>query len=207
MLERSARADRAGAGAARKGAALLMLDIDRFKAINDTYGHAAGDRVLKEVAGRMAASCRGGDLLGRVGGEEFLAVFADVTAAEAAVIAERLREAVARTPVAIERRHGARGDGERRAARRWRRRRRRRTLSEALSRADAALYRAKAEGRNRIVPAGAARVRGAGAPACPSAARRQAARMAAARTSSETWSSYWAKFVANMATSFAAWAS
>ena len=50
----------------------------------------------------MAASCRGGDLLGRVGGEEFLAVFADVTAAEAAVIAERLREAVARAPVAIE---------------------------------------------------------------------------------------------------------
>ena len=49
----------------RKGAALLMLDIDRFKAINDGYGHAAGDRVLKEVAARMAASCRGGDLLGR----------------------------------------------------------------------------------------------------------------------------------------------
>ena len=101
MLERSAALiARALAGA--KGAAVLMLDIDRFKAINDAYGHAAGDRVLKEVAGRMAGSCRAGDLLGRVGGEEFLAVFADVTAAEAAVIAERLREAVARTPVAIE---------------------------------------------------------------------------------------------------------
>ena len=49
----------------------------------------------------MAASCRSGDLLGRVGGEEFLAVFADVTGREAAAIAERLREAVARVPVAI----------------------------------------------------------------------------------------------------------
>ena len=82
MLERSAALiERALAGA--KGAALLMLDIDRFKAINDGYGHAAGDRVLKEVANRMAASCRSGDLLGRVGGEEFLAVFADVTGSEA----------------------------------------------------------------------------------------------------------------------------
>ena len=79
-----------------KGAALLMLDIDRFKDINDTYGHAIGDRVLKEVAGRMAASCRAGDLLGRIGGEEFLAVFPDVTEPEAAMIADRLREAVGR---------------------------------------------------------------------------------------------------------------
>ncbi len=147
MLERSAAlVERALAGG--KGAALLMLDIDRFKAINDGWGHAAGDRVLKEVAGRMAASCRSGDLLGRVGGEEFLAVFADVTGREAAAIAERLREAVARTPVLL-------ADGEALAV----------SVSgglmplapseafallEALSGADAALYRAKAEGRNRI---------------------------------------------------------
>ena len=57
-----------------------MVDIDRFKAINDDWGHAVGDRVLKEVAARMAASCRSGDLLGRIGGEEFLAVFAAVSA-------------------------------------------------------------------------------------------------------------------------------
>jgi diguanylate cyclase (GGDEF)-like protein len=152
MLERSAGlVARALAGA--KGVALLMLDIDRFKAVNDTHGHAAGDRVLKEVAGRMAASCRGGDLLGRVGGEEFLAVFADVTLAEAEVIAERLREAVERVPVMIEGGQALsvtvsggllglapEGDAP--------------ELSEALSLADAALYRAKAEGRNRIVAAG-----------------------------------------------------
>jgi diguanylate cyclase (GGDEF)-like protein len=149
MLERSA-ALIARALAGPKGAALLMLDIDRFKAINDSHGHAAGDRVLREVAGRMAGSCRAGDLLGRVGGEEFLAVFADVTAEEAAVIAERLREAVARAPVVIESGQplavtvsgGLLGlaPGEEAPA-----------LSDALSRADAALYAAKEAGRNRIV--------------------------------------------------------
>ena len=152
MLERSA-ALIARALAGTKGAALLMLDIDRFKAINDSHGHAAGDRVLREVAGRMAGSCRAGDLLGRVGGEEFLAVFADVTAEEAAVIAERLREAVARAPVVIEGGQalavtvsgGLLGLAPEEEAP---------TLSDALSRADAALYAAKAGGRNRIVQAG-----------------------------------------------------
>ncbi len=152
MLERTALLISRGL-AISKGVSLLMIDIDRFKGINDTHGHAAGDRVLKEVAARMAGSCRAGDLLGRVGGEEFLAVFADVTAADAAVIAERLREAVARTPVETE------GGGalavtvsggilwlapEAEPAP---------VLTDALSLADAALYRAKAEGRNRIVTA------------------------------------------------------
>jgi diguanylate cyclase (GGDEF)-like protein len=152
MLERSA-ALIARALAAGRGAALLMLDIDGFKAVNDTHGHAAGDRVLREVAGRMATSCRAGDLLGRVGGEEFLAVFAEVGAPDALVIAERLREAVARAPVPIEGgtalavtvSGGLLGLDPREAEV---------SLSEALSRADAALYAAKAGGRNRIVEAG-----------------------------------------------------
>ena len=141
------------AAAAGRGVALVMVDIDRFKAINDSYGHAVGDVVLKEVAARMAANCRGGDLLGRIGGEEFLAVFADVTAAGATPIAERLREAVAREPVEIG--GGAAlpvsisgglltlapGDAAP-------------VLSDLLSRADAALYAAKAQGRDRIVAAG-----------------------------------------------------
>jgi diguanylate cyclase (GGDEF)-like protein len=137
------------ARAAGKGAGLLIVDIDHFKRINDSYGHAAGDRVLKEVAGRMAASCRGGDLLGRTGGEEFLAVFADVTAEEVGGIAERLREAVGRTPVTIGTGAGLdvsvsgglvtipATDAS--------------PLPEILARADAALYAAKAQGRNRIV--------------------------------------------------------
>ena len=152
VLARSALLVRGAAllqAAAERGAAVLMLDVDRFKAINDGFGHAAGDRVLKEVAARMAASCRAGDLLGRLGGEEFLAIFVGVGAAEARAIAERLREAVERPPIAI-------GGAASVAA----------TvsgglvvmapedcaggLSPALERADAALYRAKAEGRNRI---------------------------------------------------------
>ena len=122
MLERGAALlERAPPGG--KGAALLMLDIDRFKAINDGYGHAAGDRVLKEVAARMAASCRGGDLLGRLGGEEFLAVFADVDGRRGAGD----RRAAARGGGAAAGRRSAaapalRGDGQRRAAWRWRRR-------------------------------------------------------------------------------------
>jgi diguanylate cyclase (GGDEF)-like protein len=153
MLDRSALLIERAIGGA-KGAALVMVDIDRFKAINDSMGHAAGDRVLKEVAGRMAANCRAGDLLGRVGGEEFLAVFADVTEAEAVVIAERLREAVAREPVtagggtvAVSVSGGLMALAPTDAAL---------SLSDAMSRADAALYRAKAEGRNRIVVAGPA---------------------------------------------------
>jgi diguanylate cyclase (GGDEF)-like protein len=133
-----------------KGAALLMLDIDRFKSINDGLGHSAGDRVLKEVASRMAASCRAGDLLGRLGGEEFLAVFAGVTAAEAAAIAERLREAVERplidlgrgASVAVTVSGGLATLAPDECSG---------SLPPALERADAALYRAKEAGRNRIV--------------------------------------------------------
>ncbi len=163
------------AAAAGRGIALVMVDIDRFKAINDGYGHAVGDAVLKEVAARMAGRCRGGDLLGRIGGEEFLAVFADVPAGGAGAIAERLRSAVARTPVAIAGGGAlpvsisggllALAPGEAAPA-----------LSELLSRADAALYAAKAQGRNRIV---AARDQAGDA-------ARDQARMATAFTASET---------------------
>lgn len=149
LIARAASLVERGAASGR-GVALLMLDLDRFKSVNDRYGHSAGDRVLRAAATRMAASCRGGDLLGRLGGEEFMAVFAGVAEAEALAIADRLREAVAATPIDLG--HGpsidaavsgglvtldAAGceDG----------------LEPAMERADRALYRAKAEGRNRIV--------------------------------------------------------
>lgn len=149
MLERAARlVERAGTGG--KGAAVLLVDIDHFKRVNDTHGHAAGDRVLREVADRMAASCRGDDLLGRVGGEEFLAIFADVSGDEAVAIAERFRAAVARRPItvtpgreiAVSISGGLRPVAAGVPAP---------DLPAAMAEADAALYRAKSAGRNRIV--------------------------------------------------------
>jgi diguanylate cyclase (GGDEF)-like protein len=149
MLERSGKLiERALAGT--KGAALLLVDIDNFKQINDTYGHAVGDRVLKEVASRMAASCRSGDLLGRIGGEEFLAAFADLTAEQARPIAERLREAVCASPVPL----GEGGQLEASVSGGLLTLAPTETpgfdLAAAMARADSALYAAKATGRNRI---------------------------------------------------------
>lgn len=157
VLARSAMLERSSAMigrtlAAGRSVALMLADIDRFKLINDTHGHAAGDRVLKEVASRMAGSCRAGDLLGRIGGEEFLAVFAGIAVPEATAVAERLREAVFRAPVPL-----TWGDelqvsisaglvvatpadaGT--------------PIEELVAAADRALYAAKAAGRNRIVSA------------------------------------------------------
>ena len=63
--------------------ALLFVDLDRFKPINDTYGHAVGDLMLQEVAQRMSASLRSSDIIGRIGGDEFVIVFPVVKEAEA----------------------------------------------------------------------------------------------------------------------------
>ncbi|MFA5581139.1 MAG: diguanylate cyclase [Paracoccaceae bacterium] len=81
--------------------AIMLIDIDRFKRVNDTYGHAVGDTVLSEVAHRIHASLRASDLAARIGGEEFLVVMPDTTLAEAEAAAERLRAFVDRTPVCI----------------------------------------------------------------------------------------------------------
>ena len=80
--------------------ALLMVDVDHFKRVNDHHGHAAGDRVLVEVARRLSAAMRSGDLVARWGGEEFLAFAPDVEGAELDQLAERVRLAVNQTPVA-----------------------------------------------------------------------------------------------------------
>lgn len=88
------------AATVRGSYALMLLDIDRFKAINDRYGHAAGDFVLTETARRLSDNLRGIDMLSRHGGEEFLAALPDTTAEEARIAAERLRRIVADTPFA-----------------------------------------------------------------------------------------------------------
>ena len=83
-----------------KGFAVVLCDIDRFKAVNDTYGHACGDEVLKSVATILRHNLRGQDLVARWGGEEFLLLLRDMDADEAVAIAERIRQAIAITPFA-----------------------------------------------------------------------------------------------------------
>ncbi len=85
--------------------ALIEADVDAFKAINDAYGHEAGDEVLATVAGRLRRAIRAGDLLARWGGEEFLILLPATPHAEAGTIAERLRERVADHPLAVAGRH------------------------------------------------------------------------------------------------------
>ena len=126
--------------------ALARVDVDRFKAINDTYGHDAGDQVLAEVARRLAASLRGGDDLARWGGDEFVVLLPDTDKAGALRAAERLRAAVADAPVHV-------GGGELAVTvsvgwAHWAGD----TPDDLLARADRALYRAKDAGRDRVFP-------------------------------------------------------
>ncbi|MSO89785.1 MAG: PleD family two-component system response regulator [Rhodospirillaceae bacterium] len=138
----------------RKIIAVQMIDIDRFKPINDTYGHAAGDEVLRAVAQRIARNLRGFDTVIRWGGEEFVVIMPETTMKQAMMVAERLRRRIADSPitlpppvgnvqvtisigVAATVPGGVPGDA-------------------LLREADIALYRAKNEGRNRVCASGVA---------------------------------------------------
>jgi two-component system cell cycle response regulator len=81
--------------------AVMVVDLDRFKSVNDQHGHAAGDAVLVEVARRLRANLREEDLLARIGGEEFLVVLPDSSTAAARLVAERLCEAVDERPIRL----------------------------------------------------------------------------------------------------------
>jgi two-component system cell cycle response regulator len=81
--------------------AVMMLDLDRFKSVNDLHGHLAGDAVLRAVAERLKGNLRGVDLLARLGGEEFLAILPDCDATAATRAAERLRNIVQATPIEL----------------------------------------------------------------------------------------------------------
>jgi diguanylate cyclase (GGDEF)-like protein len=127
---------------------LVMLDLDLFKRVNDRYGHAAGDCVLRTFASRVARCIRGSDELFRYGGEEFVLVLRSTDLRGAALLAERVREAIAalrvdcgittlRLTVSAGVASLAPGDDP----------------AALLSRADKALYRSKADGRNRVTAA------------------------------------------------------
>jgi diguanylate cyclase (GGDEF)-like protein len=128
---------------------VLIIDVDHFKKINDTYGHPAGDAALRALAERLQRSVRAEDLVARYGGEEFAVIARGIKASGALLLAERIRETVARLQVD----HEARTlsftvsigvttmDGERAFP----------TVETLLKSADEALYRAKSTGRNRCV--------------------------------------------------------
>lgn len=136
----------------RSGSPLLIaqLDIDHFKAVNDTHGHAAGDLVLQSFADTVRRNVRDTDVLARWGGEEFVLLLCDTPAADAVTLMERLRQAVQAMQVPVAQggqpitvtvsiglaRHAPADP-----------------LAGTLERADQALYAAKAGGRNRVVPA------------------------------------------------------
>ena len=131
----------------------IMVDIDFFKSVNDKYGHATGDIVLKTVSKSMRSQLREYDIAGRYGGEEFAILLPFTRADEAVMVAERLRKAVEKKVIDISKTNSDSAENEIHV-----------TISlgiyefkqsdteeDLLQNADKALYRAKAEGRNRVV--------------------------------------------------------
>jgi two-component system cell cycle response regulator len=141
MLEKARAQDR--------DMAVMLIDMDYFKSVNDTHGHDIGDAVLREFATRLRRNIRGVDLPCRFGGEEFVVLMPDIDLRQAQGVAERVRQAVA------ERAFG--GEGGRRPLRITcsvgvaLNEQAHETPETLLKRADIALYRAKREGRNRVV--------------------------------------------------------
>ncbi|HZB38963.1 MAG TPA: diguanylate cyclase, partial [Beijerinckiaceae bacterium] len=141
------------AAARGRQVSVLLLDIDRFKAINDSYGHDAGDEVLREFAKRVRAHTRGIDLLARYGGEEIVVAVPDTALEGAEAVAERIRERIEATVFPIHR--GTRAVPVTVSIGVAARQLEDRAAGEMLKRADLALYRAKQEGRNKVIAAAA----------------------------------------------------
>ncbi len=138
-LNRSGRSGRA--------MAVVMVDIDHFKAINDAHGHLTGDAVLAEIAGRMRLLVRPYDTIGRFGGEEFLLVIPECGHEDAVLVAERLRAGVADQPIAL--------DGQTLPVTlsvgvTWADGAQTHSIDTLIAEADQALYRAKESGRNCV---------------------------------------------------------
>ena len=141
------------AGSRRRGKpiAIALLDLDHFKTVNDTHGHAIGDDVLREVARRIEDTLRQEQIVGRIGGEEFVVLLPDTSPQQALIALERVRKAIGEAAITVG--NGAEvsitvsggiaplADGM--------------TVPVALQQADKAMYRAKALGRNRVEVFGA----------------------------------------------------
>jgi diguanylate cyclase (GGDEF)-like protein len=142
LFEETLQREAARSHRRRAPLALVVIDVDHFKDVNDTVGHQAGDAVLREVAQAMVANTKASDLPARYGGDEFVVLLPDCATGDALVVAERLRAAIARdvtaVPVKVSAGVGAMpenaGTGDR-----------------LVAAADAALYAAKREGRDRSV--------------------------------------------------------
>ena len=132
----------------RTGLCVAMCDVDHFKAINDEFGHSAGDRVLQQIARSLTEYVRRNDVVARWGGEEFLVIFSEIKLTAARIVAERLRGRLANTPqveggpdkISVSIGLARLGSGS--------------TAETLIEEADQALYRAKARGRNRVEVAG-----------------------------------------------------
>jgi two-component system cell cycle response regulator len=134
-----------------KALSLLMVDVDNFKVVNDTYGHATGDEVLLEVADRLSRNLRNFDTVARWGGEEFVVVMPEATARVAMVVAERLHKKIAERPIRVKHEVGEVSvtisvgvalAGEELS-----------TPDDLLRAADFAMYEAKRAGRNKVAKA------------------------------------------------------
>ena len=125
----------------------LLLDVDHFKRVNDERGHAAGDHVLVEIAARLRRRARTSDVVGRWGGEEFLIVAPDTDVTGATILGHGLRTAISEAPIALD--SGPVRVTASVGVAAWERE----TVHELLSRADGALYEAKAAGRDKVVAA------------------------------------------------------
>lgn len=147
----------------RQPLGVLMLDADRFKNINDRFGHGGGDQILQALVSNVRATLRAGDVIGRVGGEEFVVLAPDTQLNDAVVLAERIRHTLECSPLLIDG-HALQLTvsigvavalpGER-------------DVAAIMQLADTALYAAKRAGRNRVVAAGSAQVSAAPSSSMP----------------------------------------
>jgi two-component system, cell cycle response regulator len=151
LREELARAQRTGASVA-----CLMIDVDHFKTLNDTYGHVGGDEALREISARIEGQIRASDTAARYGGDEFTLLLPDTSIADAARLAERIRVAMAppievghglrhavTLSIGVAARTGRRGEEDLKAL-----------ADRLIADADAALYAAKAHGRDRVAISG-----------------------------------------------------